>query len=371
MAQSYTPLRATLLNNDESTPVDASWGQDVQDAIKNLYGVVTTKGDLLAATAAGTLERQAVGSNDQVLVADSAQATGMKWAAVPGLSAYVPLATVDAKGDLLVGSANDTLDNLPVGTNGYVLTADSAQATGVKWALSPETDAVTTKGDLLAATAADTLTRVAVGTDGYVLTADSAQASGIKWAAASGGIAATIVDAKGDLIVATAADSVSRLAVGTNDYVLTADSAQATGMKWAAGGVPASAWTSYTPSWTSTGTAPAIGNGTLEGAYQQIGRTVNWRLRFQAGSTSTYGTGTYRWSLPVTAAAGAVVLGQGYAYDASTDAIAVFSGQASTSTTVTVLRTGSTGTYAYDKSIPWTWASGDQLFIGGAYEAAA
>lgn len=47
------------------------------------------------------------------------------------------------------------------------------------------------------------------------------------------GIQPTIVDAKGDIIVATAADSVTRLAVGSNDTVLTADSAEATGLKWA------------------------------------------------------------------------------------------------------------------------------------------
>jgi len=46
-------------------------------------------------------------------------------------------------------------------------------------------------------------------------------------------VAKTIVDAKGDLIAATAADTVARLAIGTNNQVLTADSAQATGMKWA------------------------------------------------------------------------------------------------------------------------------------------
>jgi hypothetical protein len=51
---------------------------------------------------------------------------------------------------------------------------------------------------------------------------------------ANGAVAKSIVDAKGDLIAATAADTVSRLAVGTNGQVLTADSAEATGMKWAA-----------------------------------------------------------------------------------------------------------------------------------------
>ena len=43
-----------------------------------------------------------------------------------------------------------------------------------------------------------------------------------------------IVDVKGDIIAATGADAVSRLAAGTDTYVLTADSGEATGLKWAA-----------------------------------------------------------------------------------------------------------------------------------------
>ena len=53
---------------------------------------------------------------------------------------------------------------------------------------------------------------------------------------ANAAIAKTIVDAKGDIIAATAADAVSRLAVGANNTVLTADSTTATGLKWAAAG---------------------------------------------------------------------------------------------------------------------------------------
>ena len=43
----------------------------------------------------------------------------------------------DAKGDLVVGTGADTFDNLPVGTNGYYLSADSAETTGLKWVAAP------------------------------------------------------------------------------------------------------------------------------------------------------------------------------------------------------------------------------------------
>jgi hypothetical protein len=46
----------------------------------------------------------------------------------------IQLASINAKGDLLVGSANDTIGTLSVGANGQVLQADSSTATGLKWA---------------------------------------------------------------------------------------------------------------------------------------------------------------------------------------------------------------------------------------------
>lgn len=46
----------------------------------------------------------------------------------------IQLSIFDAKGDILVGTAADTVGKLTLGTNGYVLTADSSTATGLKWA---------------------------------------------------------------------------------------------------------------------------------------------------------------------------------------------------------------------------------------------
>jgi hypothetical protein len=49
----------------------------------------------------------------------------------------VPQALVDAKGDIFVATADNTVGRLPIGANDTVLTADSAQTGGVKWSSIP------------------------------------------------------------------------------------------------------------------------------------------------------------------------------------------------------------------------------------------
>lgn len=68
------------------------------------------------------------------------------------------------------------------------------------------------------------------GTTGQVLAKASNTDMDFNWIAVD---PLTILDAKGDLISATAADTPARLAVGTNGQVLTADSSTSTGLKWA------------------------------------------------------------------------------------------------------------------------------------------
>jgi hypothetical protein len=189
---------------------------------------LTTKGDIHGYDTASA--RVPIGTDTHVLTADSAESLGLKWAAAPGSS---PLTT---KGDI---HGYDTASaRVPIGTDTHVLTADSAQSLGLKWAAVPETSPLTTKGDIHGYDTAST--RVPIGTDTHVLTADSAQALGLKWAAAPG---IPPLTTKGDLYgYDTAA---ARIPVGTDDYVLTADSAQALGVKWAvAPGAGPSSWTS-------------------------------------------------------------------------------------------------------------------------------
>jgi hypothetical protein len=73
------------------------------------------------------------GTTGQVLAKASGTDLDFAWVAQDDSNA-IQNAIVDAKGDLIAATANDTPARLAVGTNGQVLTADSTAATGIKWA---------------------------------------------------------------------------------------------------------------------------------------------------------------------------------------------------------------------------------------------
>jgi hypothetical protein len=111
--------------------------------------------------------------------------------------------------------------------------------TNFGWDIPQSTDLVKDGATAIAALGQDIDTAfidLKGGTTGQVLAKASNTDLDYSWVAQddSNAIQNAIVDAKGDLISATAADTPARLAVGTNGYVLTADSTTATGLKWAA-----------------------------------------------------------------------------------------------------------------------------------------
>lgn len=57
-------------------------------------------------------------------------------------STAISTTLIDAKGDLLVGSASDTVSRVVIGVDGTVLMADSAQTAGVRWVAPGEDDQV-------------------------------------------------------------------------------------------------------------------------------------------------------------------------------------------------------------------------------------
>jgi len=110
--------------------------------------------------------------------------------------------------------------------------------TNFGWDIPQSTDLVKDGATAIAALGQDidtALVDLKGGTTGQVLAKASGTDLDFSWVAQddSNAIQNAIVDAKGDLIAATAADTPARLAVGSNGQVLTADSTTATGIKWA------------------------------------------------------------------------------------------------------------------------------------------
>jgi hypothetical protein len=116
--------------------------------------------------------------------------------------------------------------------------------TNFGWDIPQSTDLVKDGATAIAALGQDIDTAfidLKGGTTGQVLAKASNTDLDYSWVTTddTNAIQNAIVDAKGDLIGATAADTPARLAVGTDGQVLTADSTASTGLKWAAGPTPA------------------------------------------------------------------------------------------------------------------------------------
>jgi hypothetical protein len=171
--------------------------------------------------------------------------------------------------------------------------------TNFGWDIPQSTDLVKDGATAIAALGQDidtALIDLKGGTTGQVLAKASATDLDYSWVTTddTNAIQNAIVDAKGDLIGATAADTPARLAVGTNGQVLTADSTAGTGLAWATpaagGGMTSIASGSLSGS--------ALSLTSISGSYKSLqlvlrnatpSSATDWRFKINNNTSAIYG----------------------------------------------------------------------------------
>jgi len=188
------------------------------------------------------------------------------------------LPQIDAKGDLVVGTADNTYDNLTVGANNTVLVADSAQSKGVKWGTTVGVWTVAglhvayaAKTSAYTATTSDDVLNVTSGTFTLDLPAAST-CTGKTLKIKNSGTGVVTLDGNSSETV----EGVATFPLGAGSYV----EFTSTGSAWVlTGGIPDSGWRAITPNGSGWGSSGAI-------YIRRRGFTVEWAID-QLGTTGT------------------------------------------------------------------------------------
>ena len=194
---------------------------------------IGSKGDIIAGTSSSTPGAISVGADGQYLSACALSVTGLCWVTPPPAS--IPCSCISGKGSLITGSAASAPVALPAGANGTILYANSTCTNGLEWVCyvpAVPCACLTAKGSIVSASSASTPAETTVGTNGQVLTACSICTTGLTWTTPSADIPCSLLTAKGQIVVATAANTPTALPVGTNGQVLLACADCTAGLCW-------------------------------------------------------------------------------------------------------------------------------------------
>lgn len=139
------------------------------------------RGCLVVADGQGWVIQPPEGTDGYVLTLDTSQAAGLKWAPVEGSESTMPAATEAGSIAVYDGSAWDVIE--PSETDGQVLVVDSGDPLGIAWDDIPsQFPAVGVAGSILVSDGSDWISLSATGsTNGQVLVRDSGEAAGVKW----------------------------------------------------------------------------------------------------------------------------------------------------------------------------------------------
>ncbi len=135
-------------------------------------------------------------------------------------------------------------------------------------------------------------------------------------------------------------------------------------------------WQSYTPTWTAATTNPLIGNGTLTGRYIVIGKLCTYVLGLVMGSTTTYGSGNWAFSLPINAVNTAGINFYGVAHirkagTANYERIAQIAPSVNVDKiSLFIDPTQGSNSTNLSATVPFTWGNGDSIGFEITYEVA-
>ena len=289
------------------------------------FDQITLAGQLLYGTAADTVTPLNIGAAGQLLQVNAA-GTAPEWASPAGLTETLPVSLIDAPGDIIYGTANDTATRLPSGAAGEVLTV-SALGLPV-WAAVPGStttqlvsdgtggltytnsagtlqtydafDMITSQGEMLYGAGSDAVSVLAPGAAGQVLTMNAA-GNAPEWAASAGSTFLGLTDTPGvidanEVVVGNAGGTALEMVPFANLETLSASAFTAVGQllygtaagafaqltPGAAGQVLTMNVTATQPEWqTPSATATFIGQTDTPGSY-----AANTRVQVNAAGNA-------------------------------------------------------------------------------------
>lgn len=264
-------------------------------------------------------------------------------------------------GNLSTGSSNTAFGSSALN---QVTTSNSSSAFG-KRALYLATGQLNTglggfAGDAITSGASNTM--VGANTDGAA-TASYQTAIGAGVTTGAAGAVAIGTDSGG---VGASTSTANEIMLGTTNHTVR--------VPGTVGGA-AFQWQSYSCTWSSSGGAPAVGNGNLYADYFMIGDIVFYAIRLVIGTTTTFGTGTYTFSLPVDrdssgfGAASPPATIRLWDSSANKHYIGTSYGSGTTAIAPIFHVDGVSDAQEFSSTVPVTLASGDDVRISGFYQA--
>ena len=298
----FTNTLKTKLDGIEAS-ADVTDATNVDSAGAVMNSDLDGKGELLVGDGSGDPSALGVGSNGQFLKADSSTATGLAWAADNNTTYTVGDGGLTENN--FTNALKSKLDGIEASATADQTSEEIQDVVGAMFSSNTETGITVTYQDadgtidLVVASQTDENFTSADHTklDGIEASADVTDATNVN---AAGAIMHTDLGTKGQIVVGDGSGDATILAVGSNNYVLTADSGESSGVKWAAAATGTPEGTAILSTGETGGTKFLREDGDNSCSWQSVPSGVtqenveDWVGGMVTGNTETGITVTYQ-----------------------------------------------------------------------------